>query len=316
MNALLLALTLIFLCGAVSFYELRQWTREHLLVLLYERGSQARAGVERAQALGHWFQLKMRPEEMHFERKRRSSCEPSERPRRLVSLNVNADRPPNNARLNLFFLYAKQGGRESIAYECLCRDLMRRLYGEQTFLRGRMEERIVEELQAHSLEEVMSFKTPDQLAELSFRDPAVREVFYKMLHGGESSEGRYPSLLSFITFDAFDEGDRVWAKRINLFFAPSELLAALLPEERLSDFLAFRAELLERVFTYEEEFKEHRVADEVGRKQMQDLLRQGFRAHFGEGRAFEHLFEFSLGIPGTVIFYTDPDSQITLRRPL
>jgi hypothetical protein len=67
---------------------------------------------------------------------------------------------------------------------------------------------------------------PNELADLELEDPFLQEIFYKILKGAqiESSEEGYPSLLKFLTIKTREK------TKINLFFAPYELLRALYDE--------------------------------------------------------------------------------------
>lgn len=223
-----------------------------------------------------------------------------------VPLRVDEERPPNNSRLNFYrLLYEPQPSSGFSLYETAA-ELIRLLYRDAPFFRDVSggEYRILNSLMEKK-EEARDFSTPDELTTLAL-DEETQTLFYKMMKGEEG----FPSLLHFITFDK-PNSTRGY-KKINLMYAPTEILACIFKNPRLLEEVVCLRNRLWREIRHQEEHRKNLVRSQSkGRKVFSEELTTDFKAILNRGGMDEasncEIFDFSLNKPGSVIFIKNKD---------
>lgn len=233
------------------------------------------------------------------------------------ALGVNMARPPNNSRLNVFNLLHKQPHKnlpeEFCLYDVMVR-LMYSLYNQEPFFEKAHDapRRILDTIIAKKAL-TTHFTAPDQLSELDLEDEALQHIFCQMLKGTHSA----PSLLNFITFDTIDS-PQTQSRKINLLFADPRILYAIFPDGTTADqLITMREQLLEtieyqklRKAQYDTSKGRRDYALELKQKLTDILLAGGFNAE----KYASHVFDYSLGKAGTIMFIENSKTHIITRE--
>jgi len=231
-----------------------------------------------------------------------------------TKLGLNLVRPPNNSRINLHFVLTESGPKKPKGFSLyeLTATLIRRLYGETSFfLEVPNAEYLILDGLKERQEETAKFLFPDELASISFDDPQLQAIFYKMLKGTMET----PSLLRYITFDR--KTNRGENRKINLMFADPLLLEVVFENGPATEqVLALRTQLFEEMLYQEDHRKELRKSNSKNRTQYKAEFKECLEAICVSERLdpayFSDIFDFSLGKLGTIIYLRDPSG--TLRR--
>lgn len=225
-------------------------------------------------------------------------------PKKSPPLKFNLARPPDNSRLNLHVMLFEN--TPSKHYEMAAK-LMRRLYGEADFFKKipLLEYKILDALYAKR-GEALNFAYPDDLATLNLGDPLIQEAFSTMLKGYIDC----PSLLHYISFAG--------GSKINLMFAPKELLEAVIDNPQIAtEVLKVREKIWEEII-YQEDHrkvlpKEHLRGRQVLKADLKAKITTIF-TNYGSSLDPEKIFDLSLGKEGSIIIVTDPETLITTRE--
>lgn len=234
------------------------------------------------------------------------------------ALGVEAARPPNSARLNFYTLLNKIPSKELpkrfSLYE-VCARVMKSLYKDEPFFQeiNNAECRILDKL-IEKKAETLKFTIPDQLSTIDLEDEKLQKIFYHMLKG----TNKVPSLLNYITFD--DASSHEQKRKINLLFADPLIIHAIFPQGDVAEKLLLRREEVWDRITYQEENRLKGGPDKQMRrieytKELQSvldntLLESGIKPE----KYKSHVFDCTLGKPGTVIFLEDPLTHRLIRE--
>ncbi len=193
-------------------------------------------------------------------------------PRKIGKLGVNAARPPNNARLNLYALLHKEPHKntpqEFSLYETTAK-LMRILYSNEPFFQ--------------------QIKDAEYL------------ILDKLIEKKEET-------LTFATFDQTKEQEQ--ARKINFLFADPEILRAIFNDNPIAEKLIEQRDQIWEKIDYQEK---HRTELTTGSNrtdfshEIKEVLDQVLTsANLNPERYKSHVFDYTLGKPGTLIFLKDP----------
>jgi hypothetical protein len=239
--------------------------------------------------------------------------------KRVRALGVHAARPPNNGRLNFYTLLhqepAEKAPEEFSLYEVAAR-LLRILYEKEPICQKTIDfeylllNRLIDKKQQTS-----SFTTPDELSTLDLEDERLQNILTTILKGTALS----PSLLNHITFDKI-ESHRVQNRKINLLFADPHLIQAIFPEREIANQLSLRLQAIWDEIEYQESQRSTLKADEAyGRRDFSDEIKDVLRetlstAGLNPDRYESHVFDCTLGKPGTVLFVEDQLTHNLIRQ--
>ncbi|MFZ0565741.1 MAG: hypothetical protein WAM28_06115 [Chlamydiales bacterium] len=226
-------------------------------------------------------------------------------------LRFDLERPPNNARLNLYLLLHEKPALkvpQGFSLYEVTAQLMRKLYEKEPFFQvvPRAEYEILD-LLIEKRDESKDFAYPDELSSISFQNPTLQDIFYKMLKGTAQA----PSLLNYVTFDR--EGS-IFMRRINLMFVSPTLLEVIFPQETVrEEILSIRTRLWEEIIDQEEHRLERTKNESKNRSNFKDELQSAFKATIKNAGldvdGYKQLFDFSLGKRGNVFFIIDPETK-------
>ena len=225
------------------------------------------------------------------------------------ALGVNAARPPDNSRLNVYTLFHKEPSKglpeEFSLYEVIART-MRALYQEELLQEiANAEYRILDRL-IEKKEECAAFTSPDQLCEIDLEDADLQKIFYHMLKGTKKSA----SLLNYLTFEKIDDGSQ--ARKINLLFVDPLVLQAIFPKGSAAERLLERRNQILNEIEYQEAHRLELSQEECkGRLELSKDLKKALEEILtSEGlnakKYKSQVFDCTLSKPGTVIFLEDP----------
>lgn len=231
--------------------------------------------------------------------------------KRIISLQVNTARPPNNARLNIYnllYLSSKYQGEFSLYETLAC--LMRNLYKEEPFFQqiSRAEYLILDRL-IDKKDNMASFTTPDELSTLNLGDDNLQEIFYYMFKGTK----RAPPLLNYLTFDKVGTKGNSKKWKINLLFTDPHILKAIFPNQEIAEKIARgRAEIWEEIVDQENRRLNGSKEEGKGRtyfnKKLEAVLKEALEGKGLDYVAYEKIFDLTLGHSGNVIFLTDSET--------
>ncbi len=237
--------------------------------------------------------------------KPKPTAEKGEEGKRSRRLNFDTLTPPTSSRLNLWWAVQEKGSDD---YERAAR-LLRILYGKSELFQSheRIEYELLEGLHARR-DKIGGMKSIDELATLVFDDPHLQTVFYQLMHGGYEM----PSMMWFMVFEPSQD------RKVNLLFAPKEVLGAYLNREKLCEEIErFREELLERLIYEEKNRKELDGKECLGRIDINNYLKNRCQALSGEYNLdLVRLFELGLSKPGPILYKIDSETGAYLRRRL
>jgi hypothetical protein len=231
------------------------------------------------------------------------------------ALGVNAARPPNNARLNLYnllFVEEKKGPEDFSYHETTAR-LICLLYQEEPFFQPGIEYKLLGALRAKH-ESIAFFEDVDQLLSLDFEDEFLQTAFFHMLKGTKTA----PSLLNYVTLDKIN--DKAQARKINVLFADPLIIQAIFPNNNVAEKLIARRDAIWTDIEYQELHRLESTKEECkGRKDYGVEIKQGVEQALIEGGIDPKLyvskvFDCTLGKPGSVIFLEDPRTGALLRQ--
>jgi hypothetical protein len=308
MNPYIYTVTFLLLMGFLTSSEVIRFTQNTLEHGCYVNFQNALVAAEELREYGHLEELRGEESENSQPKKKSTKRAQKAGGKRIAKLNINSARPPNNSRLNIYSLLHKELHdklpEEFSLYEVLAR-LMRSLYKEAPFfaeypdIEYRLLDKLIEKKEATT-----HFETPDELCSLSFEDPQLQETFFQMLKGGKHG----PSLLNYLTFDKINSTQKP-SRKINFLFADPLILKAIFPNETIVEKLLSRREKIWAEILYQEE---HRLEmnERKGRRDYAEELEKAIEEVLvSEGldgiKYKTHIFDYTLGEPGTVIFIED-----------
>lgn len=317
MQPYLLTLAFLTLMSILTSTEVVRFAESSMETRLYHDSLATGIEVEELRANSHLEDFRkhqpedsqdepeIKPKEPKPQKNQKSST-----PRRSRALGFNLDRPPNNARLNLYQLAPL-----TPLYDVTAR-LLRSLYKDAPFFDKvpQAEERLLAALIAKK-EESEKFLFPDELANLKFDDEEIQTLFHLMLKGHDQR----PSLLHFITFDKITS-TKGGSSKINFMFADERILRAVVDNDAAcNELLALREKVLEEMISQEE--KRLAKSEEKGKNRLEykKQLTEAFDAivaNAGLSSNLKPMFDFTLRTPGNVIFVTDEESGIVLREKI
>lgn len=311
MSPYLLTLSFLALMSILSSSELMRFTQQLFGMRLNAAGLEMRQEMEELKArscIADFRESENAKEEERPPVERKPRGTPSTR-KRSTPLGFNQARPPNNARLNLYFALVEQPATTPTTfsyYETAAR-LLRMLYQEDPLFRAipAAEYQILEALKQKK-EELEHIETPDALATLLFSDPTVTTLFHHLLTG----DAHFPSLLPLITFDKISPTSHAENTKINLLFAPQEVLLALCNDPFLVEHLI---KIRESVWQEIVQPKEEPQTRTLLKKKLKDHVHT-LLISYAPNSHYHQLFDYSLGKMGTILFVTDPKTGITTRK--
>lgn len=186
--------------------------------------------------------------------------------------------------------------------------LLRLLYSHQPWWEAGLDEQIADRLVPH-LKKALSH--PEALGTLNLGDPHLQQLFYRMLKGAEGT----PSLMDYITAEKPGSG-----AKINVFFAPIELLAAVFDNpDAAIEIVEFRQQLITKM-----EKPEDQATLGLSPAQRRTQLYEEMTAHltqYGDARAratmvLEPTFEPKVKYRYAVISGIDPVTRIESKQRL
>ncbi len=319
MSPYLLTITFLTLMSLLTSTAVMQFQEESLTSQIHERALIQQADIERERQEALYQDCQPPPQE------EKKTPPPEEHPTsnsssnelKFPALNYSFERPPNNGRYNIYLLmYPEQlpnawtrTKQHTDYYEKVGVHLLENLYGRESFFQEvpRAASRLMEALKEKK-EEATDYLFPDELSALSFKDPELQAIFYKMLKGSQS----YPSLLSYITFDK--ELGQSQKRNLNFLFASPELLLAFFDQNRrvVDALLKFREEFWQKVKAEEE------TRGGKGRETLRQELKEAYEKVLTQGgldpRFYGGMMDYSLGEKGTIILSQDPLTGVTKRE--
>ncbi|MBS0623837.1 MAG: hypothetical protein JSS62_04365 [Verrucomicrobia bacterium] len=299
MNPLLLTLTFLTLIGILTSSELLQHTQNKfcndLLCQSMQQEKLCSAALQKAllEDLSEDLPQKIPSKTSKMIEKKSQSKTHARKSSK--SLRYNTARPPNNSRLNFFFVVQE----EDPFWLQAAANLMRHLYADHSFFLAipNAEQEILKALIAHK-HQAQNFEYPDDLASLDLENPVLQEIFYQMLKGNFA-----PSLLNFITYESPATPNQ---RKLNLLFAPSELLQVLFPDNfQQVEYLVAEVwqDILASEATQDPQQRLSRITIRQSLlKKIEDLC---CTTHLALEEAKKH-FDFTLGKSGTILFIEDP----------
>jgi len=302
MNPLVITLTFLSLIGILTSSELiehhqSEWSHHILLASLEQK-------KEESDALQTALFEQLHDERLETPNQTRPHRSPSKtteaKPPRTPKLRYDLSRPPNNSRLNFALILQDQ---DPFWYETAAA-LMRHLYSTQFSFcsHAHVEYKILDAL-IRQQELARHFMYPDDLGSLDLGDQELQKLFYQMLKGDIG-----PSLLHFITYDTVTTRSQ---KKLNLLFAPHELLTILFPRNS-ADVERLVQEIWEDILSSREE--------SLTRTEIRQQLMHRFEtlcSHSGIPlEETKKKFDFTLGKSGTILFTQDLETGVTHRTKL
>jgi|GEM_PF-2846841 len=243
-------------------------------------------------------------------------------PRHAKALGINFARPPDNSRLNLYFLFKPEPTEKTkkkklpegfSLYNVMAR-LICLLYQEEEFYIPGVEYRLLDKL-LEKKETILTFTTPDQLAELNLEDPYLQKIFHQMLKGTRKSS----SLLNYITHESI-ETNNAQNRKINYLFADSLIIHAIFPERHIAQqLIEHRDELLEKI-AYQEAYRLSMSIDSCkGRQAFSDELKRILTNTLDSAgketeKYLSYVFDCTIGHPGSVIFIENSQTHQLTRE--
>lgn len=309
MNPLLFTITFLTLMGILTSSEIAKYsadTHSHYLYLEHQNTSRAKELIVQTSYFTEYKQTQSDTPKKQESKPEQST--PTERIRYSKSLNYNKNRPPNNSRLNFYFLFHPKT-EDPFHYETAAK-LLQNLYGNQEFFSKipNAAHTLLDALIAHK-EETKDFIYPDELATIDLGNANLQRLFVKMLKGAEG----YPSLLNFITFDK--PGNSSNKQKVNFMFVSSELMHAIAPT------IAPKLIALQKQHWEQIEFQEkHR--DDLELWKNRTTLKTELAIEFDEivrsgdcnVETIKNRFDFALSDPGNILFIEDKASGLCLRE--
>lgn len=323
MNPYLMTVTFLMIMSFLTSSEVARFAQSALEEKCYETSHLALAAAEELKELSQIEEFRRKHEVVEKDdspSKKEKTVQPrkTETTKRSAPLGINTSRPPNNARLNLYMLLhhepPKGSPKEFSLYELTAR-LMRRLYKEEPFFQQvpAAEYRILDKL-LEKKEETKTLTSPDELCHISMDDPQLQQIFYQMMKGR-------PSLLNFLTFDPIDI-TREQKRKINFMFAPALLIEEIFQDPKMSaKVLDCRTRFWTEILVQEEHRLERTKEQNKTRTDFKKELAKEMEHIFDEEHLnFEkyktHVFDFTLGRPGTVLFFEDPLTDELIREKI
>ncbi len=236
---------------------------------------------------------------------------------RIIALGVDAMRPPNNARINFYtLLHHSNPSQEISLYEASAR-LIRSLYEQAPFAQEiyNFEYRILDKL-FEKKAATIAFTSPEELTTIDFEDPPLQTLFYQMLKGS----AKFPSLLNYITFDFIELKTNAQTRKINLMFADTLIIRSIFPDNKIAEALINCRDALWSQIAYQELNRRQIPRDQLkGRRawstEIKNALKETLLQNGLKPAPYEsHLFDCTLGKPGTILFLENPDTHLLSRE--
>ncbi|NGX61225.1 MAG: hypothetical protein K940chlam9_00708 [Chlamydiae bacterium] len=324
MTPYVLTLTFLILMSLLTSSEMSRFASGSLERALYHDAQVYRAQAEKEEVLGRLEDFRQEAiagnDTNHVEKSSPKKENTSKKVKRSPTLRFNFNRPPNNSRLNLYFALfpiARSDLPDHFSYYELAADLIRDLYGEAEFFQRvpQAEYRILDKLK-EKREETLTFQYPDELAQIDLGDPDLQEIFYRMLKGSHP----YPSLLDYLSFDRLERTHKTsgdW--KINLMFAPPELLQALFHDCTLVQKLeSLRQEFWKKII-YQEEHRLELTKEECDgrtklKKEIEEKVRSVFYEYGLDAEIDLNILDLSLGKYGNILLIVDSKTGIVSRE--
>jgi len=320
MNPYLFTITFLMIMGFLTSSETIRFTQSSLEHICYKGSRNCLVAAEELRELSRLEEFREEEVDDPYPKKKPETDlkKSHDYVKKARALGINAARPPNNSRLNIFSLLHKQPNKDSpkefSLYEVAAR-LMRSLYKDEDFFKeiALAEYRILDKL-IEKKEETVSFTTPDQLSSLQFEDDTLQKIFYQMLKGTKKAS----SLLNFITFDQVKGAEQ--ARKINLLFADPLILKAIFPEESLAEKLIFHRDQIWEEIAYQETYRLETMQDQnKGRRDFSNELKKILEdVLISEGlnpdKYKSQVFDCTLNKPGNIIFLEDPHTGRLIRE--
>ncbi len=300
MNPLLVTLTFLTLMSILTSSELVHYKQTALGRHLFDNHQIAKQTQEELIQTALFNDFREEQNENPKPRDPNPKQEETPKPPKNPSLNVNALRPPNNSRLNFYLVLNEEKG--TFLYETAAQ-LMRLLYGDTQFFQTvpNPEYQILDRLKERA-EACSEFVYPDELATLSLGHPELQMIFYQMLKGEHA-----PSLLRFITFDTKLTREQ---GKINLCFAPEEILTAIFPNERIYQ----RIKQLREKLWYQIFFEETEHARTPLKAEFTAAFEQILNDYQLDTKLYKGYFDFGLSKPGNILLIEEPVTGIVHRE--
>ena len=318
MNPYLFTITFLMMMSLLTSSEAIRFAQGTIEKKCYIDSRELSVATEELREFSHLEELRHAANPTPKPKKKRNILEKSEKyNRRARALGVNAARPPNNARLNLYTLLHKKPSndlpKEFSLYEVVA-ELIRSLYSDDTFFKDNpgVEYLILDKLMEKK-EESKNFTTPDQLGGLDFEDDRLQAIFYQMLKGTKNS----PSLLNYITFDNIKSGHD---RKINLLFVAPIVMHAIFPQGHIAEqLLAGRDQIWAEIAYQEAQRLELNKEKCKGRRDFSEKLTEALEAvltsvDLKSAKYKSQVFDCTLSEAGTVIFLEDPTTGALIRE--
>lgn len=314
MNPYLFTIAFLMMMSFLTSSEVIRYSKSSLDAHCFKNSCQYLVAAEEIRELSKLESLKKKkiveetPDKDEEEQKPTKAKKSAPYVKKIGKLGINAARPPNNARLNFYTLLHKEPHKntpqEFSLYETTAQ-LMRILYSNESFFQQIQDaEYLILDKLIEKKEETLTFATPDQLSTLLFEDENLQSLFIKMLKGTTKA----PSLLNYITFDLNSEQEQ--ARKISFLFADPDILRAIFNGNPIAEKLIEQRDQIWEKIDYQEK---HRTQLTTGSNrtdfstEIKEILDQVLSsANLNSEKYKSHVFDYTLGKPGTIIFLKDP----------
>lgn len=310
MQPFILIMTLLLVFSFFTTSELKRYLNSAYLEKSFVSINEKKHALEKLKKMAELQELKTasqdKSEYIVEKKKEKKPTEKKPQKKRSYKLNFDTARPPNNSRLNLYHFLFQDDSKHQTLFE----NLLLTLYSKAPFCSDipNFEKMISQKLlleKERFKEAKFETKFPDEISSVQFDDDKLQTAFYWMLKGKDA----YPSLLNYLTFDT--KTNRNSAK-INLLFAPKELIMIIFNNPKTSDkILHFRDELFSQILTPETPLTRELIQEKMKEQFVSVLMDDNLPID-----EYKKLFDFTLGKPGNVAFIEDPLTKKLIREKL